>query len=151
MVNCSNSSIWPIDGTLSVNLGVMAMKRYSTSPKAPRLKPHYQMQFIVIPRTHDKPNLKRGRRSVSSGMIEALSQMACPVVSTRNIFWRNTAQPAGAVECADCILLRSETPPTHTLTCVMDITLNHQMLRFQFCSFGEFHYSRVHSDPKWVR
>ena len=42
-----NSSIWPIDGTLShrfrVELGVMAMKEYSAFPKAPGQKPHHQM------------------------------------------------------------------------------------------------------------
>ena len=40
-----------------VDLGVMAMKRYSTFPKAPALlKAHYQMLFNVISRT-----LVRGR------------------------------------------------------------------------------------------
>ena len=34
-----------------VNLRVMAMKRNSIFPKAPRLEPHHQMQFSVITRT----------------------------------------------------------------------------------------------------
>ena len=33
-----------------VNLGVMAMKRYSTLPRSPELKPYNQMQFSVISR-----------------------------------------------------------------------------------------------------
>ena len=35
-----------------VDLGVMAMKRYSTFFKSPELEPHFQMQFSVIPDTH---------------------------------------------------------------------------------------------------
>ena len=34
-----------------VDLGVMAMKVYSTYLRAPELEPHHQMQFSVIPRT----------------------------------------------------------------------------------------------------
>ena len=34
-----------------VSLGVIAMKRYSTFPKASELEPHHQMQFSVILRT----------------------------------------------------------------------------------------------------
>ena len=34
-----------------VDLGVMAMKVYSTFLKASGLKPHYQIQFNVIPKT----------------------------------------------------------------------------------------------------
>ena len=41
--------IWPIDGTLTsiTTVGVMAMKGYSTLPKAPEpeSEPHYWMQF----------------------------------------------------------------------------------------------------------
>ena len=36
---------------VKVNLGVMAMKGYSTSPEGPGLEFHYQMQFNVISRT----------------------------------------------------------------------------------------------------
>ena len=44
----SNSSIWPIDRTLSgmtrVDLEAMAMKSYFAFPKAPvLLEPHYQI------------------------------------------------------------------------------------------------------------
>ena len=34
-----------------VDRRAMAMKEYSTFPKAPRLQPHHQMQFCVISRT----------------------------------------------------------------------------------------------------
>ena len=34
-----------------VDLGIMAMKGYSTYLKSPKLKPHHQMQFNVISRT----------------------------------------------------------------------------------------------------
>ena len=34
-----------------VDQRVMAMKEYSTFPKAPGLEPHYQMKFSVLPRT----------------------------------------------------------------------------------------------------
>ena len=34
-----------------MNLGVMAVKRYSTFPRVPELEPHNQMQFNVIIRT----------------------------------------------------------------------------------------------------
>ena len=34
-----------------VNLGVIAMKMYSTFSKTPELKPHYQMQLSVISKT----------------------------------------------------------------------------------------------------
>ena len=34
-----------------VDLGVMAMKAYSTLPIFPELEPHYQVQFSVITRT----------------------------------------------------------------------------------------------------
>ena len=34
-----------------VDLGVMAMKGYSTFPRALELEPHHQMQFNVMPRT----------------------------------------------------------------------------------------------------
>ena len=36
-----------------VNLGVMAMKRYSILPKAPGPEPHYQIHFSVIPKTNN--------------------------------------------------------------------------------------------------
>ena len=46
----SNSSIWPIDRTLSdattparVDLGTMAMNGYSTLPRAPGLEPNHQI------------------------------------------------------------------------------------------------------------
>ena len=39
-------SIW-----LREELGVMALKGYSTFPKDPELEPQHQMQFSVIPRT----------------------------------------------------------------------------------------------------
>ncbi len=41
-------------GTLTsvrMDLGVMAIKRFSTFPKALELEPHYQMQFSDISRT----------------------------------------------------------------------------------------------------
>ena len=34
-----------------VDLGVIAMKGYSSFPKAPGLEPHHQLQFTLIPRT----------------------------------------------------------------------------------------------------
>ena len=37
--------------TPSVNLGVIAMKVYSTLPRSPEQKPHYHIQFSVLPRT----------------------------------------------------------------------------------------------------
>ena len=52
-----DNSIWPINGTLTgkhwvkVELGVMAMKEYSTFSKAPGLESHYQIQFSVLSRT----------------------------------------------------------------------------------------------------
>ena len=36
---------------IRMDLGVMAMKGYSTLPKLPELKPYHQMQFSVISRT----------------------------------------------------------------------------------------------------
>ena len=48
-VKCLNISIWMIDRTLvlpfqaRVNLGVIAMKGYSTCPKVPGLKPHHHI------------------------------------------------------------------------------------------------------------
>ena len=36
---------------IRVNLGVMAMKRYSTLYRDLELKPHYQMLFSIMPRT----------------------------------------------------------------------------------------------------
>ena len=35
---------------IKVNLGVMAMKEYSTLPRTPDVKPHHQILFSVIPR-----------------------------------------------------------------------------------------------------
>ena len=37
-----------------VDLGVMAMKGYSTFPRSPKLEPHHQMQFSVISRILNK-------------------------------------------------------------------------------------------------
>ena len=36
---------------VTMYLGVVAMKEYSTFPKAPGLGPHHQMQFNFIPKT----------------------------------------------------------------------------------------------------
>ena len=33
---------------VSVDLGVMAIKKYSTLPRSPELDPHYQISFCVI-------------------------------------------------------------------------------------------------------
>ena len=33
-----------------MDLGLMAMKGYSTLPRSPELKPHHQIQFNIIPR-----------------------------------------------------------------------------------------------------
>ena len=43
----------PLKGTstLSVDLGLMAMKGYFTLPRSPEMESHYQMQLSVIPRT----------------------------------------------------------------------------------------------------
>ena len=56
--NWLNSSIWPINGSYQalqfpiwVDLGIMAMKGYFTFSKAPRLEPHYDMQFSIKART----------------------------------------------------------------------------------------------------
>ena len=53
-----NSFIWPIDRILTgtttpgqSELGVIAMKEYSTFPKAPGLELDHQIQFSVISRT----------------------------------------------------------------------------------------------------
>ena len=47
-------SIRVIHGTqillVRVGLGVIAMKRYSTYPRSPKLKPHHQMLFNFITR-----------------------------------------------------------------------------------------------------
>ena len=34
-----------------VDQGAMVMKGYSTFPKPPKLEPHHQLEFNVIPRT----------------------------------------------------------------------------------------------------
>ena len=50
-----NISMWPwqvLPLRNRVNLGVMAMKAYSTFPKALELESHYQMQFIFISSEH---------------------------------------------------------------------------------------------------
>ena len=34
---------------IKVDLGIMAMKGYSTLPRSPELEPHHQMLFSIIP------------------------------------------------------------------------------------------------------
>ena len=45
---------------IRVNLGVIAIKGYSTFPRAPEIEPHHQVQFSVILRT-----LASGRRRLA--------------------------------------------------------------------------------------
>ena len=44
----------PVRVKVRVDLGVIAMKEYSTFPKAPRLEPHHQMVYFYIQDTYGK-------------------------------------------------------------------------------------------------
>ena len=64
------------------------------------------------------------------------------------------ALSAGAVEYANCTSAEEKDPPTATMS-VLDMTLNHLIVKLQSWSFGECgvplhcHYSQVHSDSEW--
>ena len=38
---------------IRVDLGIMAVNGYSTLSRSPELESHHQMQFSILPRTHE--------------------------------------------------------------------------------------------------
>ena len=91
-----NISIWPIDRTLpgtttllQSNLGVMAIRRYSTFPESPALAPHDQIHFSVIHKTLVGGALLLCRRSIGVfyGQIQEVELICILSLELKDVFF----------------------------------------------------------------